>query len=454
MLYEIYGLAHRTAKRLLGRTKRPVYRMVDVETRRLSKDGTVTLPAGEMGAFFNERLPGDGLTGQDVYPRENIVPLGSCQSLPDSFRKARVPREGELGVAAEEAEALWRAFIQRARIPAGYRNAGLYYGGYILDCEGWCLPSWIWTSAAAVRMQCETGDVSAARETCDRLIALQQPCGGWIVRNDYDSRGAVPILAPNDSAYIAHRACLAAYRATGEQRYLDSAEKCARWIMETAREDGMVYVGCDMRTGTWQTRHNIVDVGFTAGLFAALYEATGREAYREFLKRFTERYIALFYLPEKRSFCTSLDAGDRPAGGRFGRGQAWALEGLIPAYRVLGGEALRAVIDDTVSMLLESQHRSGGWAYDLAKPLLGVDCKATPIIALAIAQWRRDDAARAAVKRAYEWTLRHTARDGDAAGGIFSYTMEGAIVHHFYTWTAFVYASAYAIELKKTIEEG
>ena len=37
--------------------------------------------------------------------------------------------------------------------------------------------------------------------------------------------------------------------------------------------------------------------------------------------------------------------------------------------------------------------------------------------------------------------------ESEAEGGIFSYCMEGAVVHHLYTSTAFVYSSAYAIEM-------
>ena len=360
--------------------------------------------------------------------------------------------EAQLGVDDEDAENVWRQFIENSVIPTEYKNAGLHYAGYILDCESWCLPSWVWTNAAIIRMYCRIGEIEKAKELSDNLISKQDKCGGWIVRNDYDSKGAVPVLAPNDSAYAANNGCIEVYLVTGEDKYLDAAVKCGEWIIETAREDGMVHVGYDTRDKQWQTKHNIVDIGFTAALFAKLYQVTKEERYKDFLKRFTAKYIELFYIPALKGFATSLDANDQQLGGMFGRGHAWALEGLIPAYEVLKDEKLKTVIDDTIDTLLRLQDRSGGWAYNLSRPLMGIDCKATPIIALAIANWRYDEKAKSTVNNALRWTIRHTSPDGNSTGGIFSYTTEGAIVHHMYTWTAFVYSSAYAIELKRKVE--
>lgn len=45
------------------------------------------------------------------------------------------------------------------------------------------------------------------------------------------------------------------------------AKRCADWIIETARPDGMVYIGFNIRDNKWDKNCVIVDVGFTAGLF-------------------------------------------------------------------------------------------------------------------------------------------------------------------------------------------
>ena len=448
MIYEAYGKLHKTAKKMLGRSnEQKTYRMVSVNDDDFTQDYLK-----EQGDYFNEIKPGFKISKEMSYPLENIVPAEQYHSLKDSFYKERKCSEKQLGVITEEAEKLWLSFIDHSIIPTGYRNAGLHYAGYILDNEEWCLPSWIWTNAAIVRMYCVTGKIEKAKELADLLIHNQLECGGWIVRNDYDMLGAIPVIAPNDSAYVANNACLEVYLATGEKGYLHSAEKCAMWIMNTAREDGMVYVGYNTRENCWQKTHNIVDVGFTAGLFAKLYQTTKKETYKEYLKRFTDKYIELFYNPSSKGFATSLDANDQKQGGMFGRGQAWALEGIIPAYEVLRDENLKQVIDSTVTTLLRLQDKTGGWAYNLSRPLMGIDCKATPIIALSLIKWSTEKNVIVAVNRALNWTVNHTSKSGNSAGGVYSYTIEGAIVHHMYTWTAFVYASAYAIELKRKVE--
>lgn len=460
MKYKLYGILHKIAKKLLHRNiYSSTYRMISVLKKNLYVDDTLNIKSQELGTYINDMSPIPNLLKkEDVFPVENIVATGAFSSFNDSFVFQRKCRESELGINEIQAENIWMEFIENSEIPEGYKNGGLHYAGYILDCEEWCLPSWVWTNAALVRMYCFLGKIDMSRKIVDELIMLQQNCGGWIVRNDYDSEGAIPVLAPNDSAYIANNACLEFYLATSEKKYLDSAEKCAEWIMNTARKDGMVYVGYDMKRNQWQTKHNIVDVGFTAGLFARLYEYTGKEKYLSFLKKFTEKYIELFYIPSSNGFATSLDANDKQLGGMFGRGQAWALEGLIPASRVLKDDKITAIVQDTIDNLIKVQDKQGGWAYNISRPLMGIDCKATSIIACSLMNWYKDhneqDKLKFASKKAYQWCLKHTLPDGKGKGGIYSYTIEGAIVHHLYTYTAFVYGSSYAIELKKMINEG
>lgn len=354
------------------------------------------------------------------------------------------------GVSEGEAVDTWGSFIEASIIPESSESAGLCHAGYVGDgYDCWCLPSWIWTNAATVRMLCCIGKIDKAKQMGEKLIELQQDCGGWIVRNDYASDGAHPMLAPNDSAYIANNAMLTLYQVTGDDRYLVSAERCAQWIQETAREDGMVYLGLDMRTGAWNKRNNIVDTGFTAGLFARLYEITQKEEYLTFLKRFVEAFIHLFYNTAIKGFATSL-YNDKQIGGMFGRGQAWALEGLIPAYRVLKDYNLKMIIDDLVLELIKRQHMNGGWAYNLTREYLGEDCKAVSVIAKDLMDWYAISSLpeiKQAAEKALLWCCKNTVAIGEARGGIFSFCMEGAIVQYLNTSTAFVYASAYAIEL-------
>lgn len=457
MICELYGRVHQLAKKILRKSVLPNYRMVSVGENDFNTRGCVKLKVP--GTFFNETVPAPNVINKkEVYPIENIVAMDSCKNLRSSFELRKKYRKLKLGIDEKQAVDMWTEFVENSTIPEGYRNEGLHYAGYIYEAEEWCLPSWVWTNAALIRMYCRTGQLEKARKLTDLVIEMQQDCGGWIVRNDYDLNGAVPVLAPNDSAYIANNGCLESYLATKEKKYLDAACKCADWIMGTAREDGMVYVGYDMKREQWQIKHNIVDVGFTAGLFAKVYEITKEEKYLYFLKKFTDKFIELFYIPQKHGFATSLDANDQQLGGMFGRGQAWALEGLIPASRVLRDERITAVVQATVDNLIRVQNKQGGWAYNISRPMMGIDCKAISIIACSLMNWYQDHREQKELKiaasKAYKWCLKHTLPASRAKGGIFSYTTEGAIVHHLYTCTAFVYASSYSIELKKFLVEG
>lgn len=359
------------------------------------------------------------------------------------------------GVDINKACHYWNQFIQNAIIIDDEDFEDNLYAGYILETKEWCLPSWIWTNAATVRLLCGIGNIKRAKSLADVLTSKQQESGGWIVRNDYDRKGAIPMLAPNDSAYIANNAFLSLYEKTHEEIYLNIARQCADWIIKTARPDGMVYVGYNMRDQKWDKNCVIVDVGFTAGLFAHLVEITHDEKYLVFLERFIERYIELFYIPGKHGFCTSIDKHDFQQGGMFGRGQAWALEGLIPAYRVLKDELIKEVIVDTIDNLIRLQYKNGAWAYNFAKPLLGEDCKAVSVIAKNMMDWyqiSKDERIRNSAKKTLEWCCKHTAIEGEAAGGIFSFCMEGGVVQNLYTSCAFVYSSAYAIELYEMLK--
>ena len=363
--------------------------------------------------------------------------------------KILCPFSFNMGVESMNAVEIWNNFIRKSVQYSGEYN-GLLYAGFIAENKKWCLPSWIWTSSAIVRELCFIGKRNNAYALVNKLLACQQECGGWIVRNDYDKKGAIPMLAPNDSAYIANNAFLTLYEQTYDDKYLNIARRCADWIIETARPDGMVYVGYNMRDKKWDKNCVIVDVGFTAGLFARLVEFTNEEKYLIFLKRFVERYIELFYIPSKHGFCTSIDKNNNHQGGMFGRGQAWALEGLIPAYKVLKDEQIKEVIEETVDNLIRLQLKNGGWSYNFAKPLLGEDCKSVSVIAKDMMEWyaiSKDKRIRNSAERALMWCCEHTAIEGEAVGVIFSFCMEGAIVKNLYSSCAFVYSSAYAIEL-------
>lgn len=413
------------------------------------------------GHYVNDILVSNKLEKSSVFPVENLLADKTgfnilCHSYlsKDKFRDSFCKDQ-------KEASEFWKLFLKTSKIPNGYKYGGLLYGGFIKEYQEWCLPSWIWTNAAIVRYYCSTNNINEALEIGELLLKYQHRSGGWIVRNDYGVHHVKPLLAPNDSAYIANNACLEIYKHTGDNRFLKAAKKCADWIMINKRDDGLVFFGFDTVTGQWEKNHNIVDIGFTAALFAELYQLTKKTEYLEYLQSFSKAYIKAFYDKNKKRFCSSIGLNDVQRGIGFARGQAWALEGLISTYKLLKSDIIAETVNATVSSLLSKQNVDGSWPRELDKPKLGSDCKGTSVIARSILRWTETMApdytayekAMQAVKNSMEWCSTHTLRNGEGAGGIYSFCYEGAIVHHPYTSTAFVYGSSYALEIYELLNK-
>lgn len=447
-LYKTYCTLHRIAKKLLRKQSKREYRMVSIHSEDFDEEQKIEIN----GPYINDiEVDNDQLISKNsLFPIENLVEIGSNVRLRDSYEQ-RNNSYLSLGVKLQDAIKYWESFLDSSIIPDGYKNSGLHYTGYISDnIHEWCLPSWIWTNAALVRTYCMRGETNKAERIADLFLQQQLECGGWVVRNDYKPTGAIPTLAPNDSAYIANNALIEVYKLTNKVDYLKAAKKCADWIIDTARPDGLVWSGYDVKQKKWIKDYIIVDTGFTAGLFASLFNITKENKYKVFLETFVNRFIELFYNSSEKGFSTSIDINNRHVGGIFARGQAWVLEGLIPAYRVIKTNELKKIIEATISNLLRKQLKNGGWAYNFSRPLLGEDCKGVSVIAKSLIEWYKiepNEKLMMSGKNALNWCIAHTANNQVCRGGIFSFCAEGAVVHNFYSKTAFVYSSAYAIEL-------
>ena len=338
---------------------------------------TIEVHAGAEG-------PAQVVRAESLYPVENVSLVDANLHLPRAL-KIKAPLARCFGVSDELAESVWLEFVASSIIPDGYRNAGYYYAGSHLRLSpNWCLPSWIWTSAAACRLWLQGGlDERRGLELANLFLRDQLPEGGWVVRNDFSDHSAIPVVAPNDSAYIATHAMLPAYAVSQDKRFLDSAQNCAEWVIESARQDGLVWTGKNRDTGSWNTDRIIVDTGFTLSLFADLLRYREDQKYYGFIEKFSDSFVDKFFDPTTGGFCTSVSSDGERFGGRFARGQAWALEGLISAYTVTKSERINMVIQKVISGLVRSQARDGGWPYNLDRPYLGQDCKGTAVLAKA-----------------------------------------------------------------------
>lgn len=444
LCFNIYGCMHKYAKKIMKKSTHgeelEFYYYYHLPSM-------MTLKGEDNKIIFNELCLGKpcvSIKAEELFYGENASYKTKTQIKNQELKK---------NTKRNNAPDAWKAMIENAKVPNGWKNAGFYLTGYILEKKQWVLSSWIWTSAAIGRYFHGNHFCVEAKDIADAFLRHQEAEGGWIVRHDYESQRIVPMMAPNDSAYICTNSILPVYIQTREEKYLEAAEKCAKWIIQTARADGLVYLGKDMSRREWITNKNIVDIGFTGGFFARLYEITGNQQYYDFLKKFEQSYLKIFFDGSKRLFHTSINKDDKGIGGYFARGQAWALEGLIPSYLVLKDEKILKCIEATVESLIANQKRNGAWSYNFQKPLMGEDCKGISVIARNLLEYykeiKQDKKVINCVEKAIKWCENHTMLSGECAGGIFSYSVEGSVVHDLYSSTAFTYASAYALETKE-----
>lgn len=447
MLFHLYGFVHRMAKIVL-RKSIPGNGISFFNIYTKKTDEVIRYSLLSTGALIN----GDDIASALLFYGENAVD-GGVVSFSDKFEFQAVESADNIGAKYTVA---WENLLNRVIVPDGWRNSGFLQTGYIHEKGQWCLSSWIWTSAATARYYALSGQTDSCRKIADAFLREQLSCGGWIVRCDYEEGKTTKVSAPNDSAYIAHNALISAYDITGDNIYLTAAVRCADWIIETARTDGIVYIAVDPESGEGKKDANIVDIGFTAALFANIATRTNDDRYMTFAKKFLNRYIDLFFDKNVNAFYTALDMNDRPVGGYFARGQAWALEGMISVYKVNSDDALREIICRLSDYLVSKQNKDGSWSYNFAKPLMGNDCKGIPVIArnlLDVYELLNIDSYLYSAKRALKWCEKHTVLNGEEEGCIESYSVEGAVVHHLYSTTAFVYSTAYALETKKRLKD-
>ena len=394
------------------------------------------------------------LNQHDLFPAENLTNLASESSkILITKKNGRIYHNDSkkyLKVLGD--------FIEQSRIPEEWKNGGLHFAGYIETKARWCLPSWVWTNASIVRYYFSIGENSKAIQLANKLLALQLQNGGWMVRYDFSDpeHSISPVVAPNDSAYIARKALLTAYEKTKNSNFLNAAIKCADWIINEGCIDDMPMIGFNPETQKWG-ENNIVDVGFTADLFCKLFEITGELKYKNFADYFIKRYVELFYIGEGK-FATAINKNNQQLGGIFARGQAWALEGLIPYYEMTEDVKIKKIIEQVVDHLLQKQSGNGAWLYNLRSGFMGwatgYDNKGTPLLAHALQRCLdiiesedRKKRIRIAIKKSVQWCKEHTYNVNGIGGMILSYNFEGAIVHSFYTKTAFVYSNCYLSEV-------
>lgn len=395
------------------------------------------------------------LTQSDLFPWENVADHAGFDWIQQatSFHHPNRSRTRFHPIDLKQAYQLWQHFMLRARIPDGWRNAGLYHACFDLTHNQWSAPDWCWTNAALVPWFCRANLHLEAKILCDKLLALQLPEGGWIVRSGHEGGEVYEIVAPNDSAYLCDHALLSWFEYSGDERYLQAALHCADWIMHQASRDFLPYLGYNQQKQQWMTHANIVDIGFTSSLFCHLFRLLHKEEHLDFAEKFLLAYIKAFYCGNGR-FATALDSqGNQRGVGLFMRGQAWALEGLLPFCELCDHPILKPIAVDTVRNVICRQRHNGSWLHQwrpgILQLLSGEDSKGTPVLASALYRSQKimpaadHSAIDQAIQKALTWCIEHTASEGPGAGGVFAWNPEGSFGLHSNVSAACIYANAY-----------
>ena len=441
-IYHIAGVLYKITKALLKRNptnKVNIVWVYDNAARNIVFAGNSAFQINEKSISNEQKLDATSLYYGDNYCIN--CQLSECNTSVINREKIEFTNSYDAWVYA----------MNNAIIPDGYKNSGLAKVGFTLDSLQLCLSSWIWTSGKILQYYATHGELDKAKQLADNILARQEAVGGWVVRNDILNNRIVPVLAQNDSAFLANKGLLSLYEISGDKRYLAAAEKCAHWIMKSTREDGLVPTGIDAKTGEALDNRIIVDTGFTAGLFSKLYRLTHNEEYKMYAIDFCGSFIKYFFDTDKKWFATNIDKNYKKHGGSFFRGQAWALEGLIDTYEISKDERIFDTIESVSKMLIQFQLNNGGWSANIERWYMGEDGKGIPIVANLLLRWYVHSNCKeeiiVTVDKAIEWVKNHTNLKGPGCGLIFSYSFEGAISHSFYTRTAMYYSTAYAIEL-------
>ncbi len=350
----------------------------------------------------------------------------------------------------------WLGAIENAFVEDGWRNSGLFLTSYIREQKQWALSSWCWTSGAIVRALSRFGNKELARKCADALLAQQRDEGSWIVRYSiFPQSGWSRLTAPNDSAYIARSAMTTVYKDTGDVKYLESAKRCAQWVMDTAFEDGLVRFAFDIDHDRWVPT-NILDIGFTADLFAELYRLTQDDVYKDFMTKFIKVYVKTYYDKKAKFFASSISPERKQRGGYFSRGQGWAMEGVSAAYSVTQDPELYEIMEILTNSVANAQLKNGGWPgnFQKGRTLMGEDCKGIPVLAKSLLAWapysKNKDKLIASAQKAYDWCVKHTDRE---TGTITSFTTNGAIEYSPNTSVGILYANAYILEVEEMLRE-
>lgn len=338
---------------------------------------------------------------------------------------------------------------------------GTFFACYDYESKCYRLISWIWCTGVVIKALLSewnrTGN-SKYKDLAIRagniLLQHQDRDGGFVVRWDLGGKSGVKKWkAPNDSAIIGAYGLMPLYKATGNKRFLSASIDIGNWIITKGlRPNGHLSVGY---LDNWVYSWLYIDSGFTANLFYEIYQERPNDRWKIACEKFINWFIDNFRKESGLFIKTWRENGNHDI-IFYSRGQAWALDGFVSAYKLLKHKNTLSVACDIANNMVRHQNKDGSWDYIGDDPYSGKDNKGTPVIAYNLLQLYelipKNDYLASAVKAIHWCEINQDMNDGIGYGGIKSWNKEGCIVGKRSTTNAFAYGDAFYILAKNMYE--
>jgi hypothetical protein len=320
---------------------------------------TVTFPlddceAGENTLAYKGHI---NITNIEFVAQSTIPPqvVGVCTLRNESKREL-----GDRPVFKRTGDPLLQAaeFLFNSQIKGPRKSPfrGACYCIYDYNDQAHRMSNWVWNNAVVANAllalaksglypEKELEFKKFAREIGEEFLATQfagsaDPAYGALVSR-YKNLGSPDhpadcLVGPNDTSFSVKWALLPLYETTGESRYYDAASLALQWVRNSIYLGGFVPLDYNVNTGSWGN-YTIIDTAFLPDGLEAFDRLTGSRVYTQDIKYFMDRFIEQF----------ALDTGYygqnyTPSVGVtriiFSRGEGWAIEGLLAAYRATGAK--------------------------------------------------------------------------------------------------------------------